>query len=264
MGSNHHFVHSFSFLSILILAFIFALVIYLRAVVSLVFAGKTWPLYRVIIWVLGIICSLGAVSGPIASRAHMDFTAHMLTHLFLGMVAPLLMVLAAPMTLILKTVTVKTGRRLCCFLKSKFIRLIGSPIVASVLNIGGLWVLYCSNLYHVMQENVFLHFLVHMHIFLAGYVFTASIIYIDPAPHRTSFLHRAIVFAAALSGHGILAKYIYVHPPAGVGAEQAKMAGMVMYYGGDVIELVLIIIFCYQWYKSARPVRAVDQSYGGR
>ncbi|PLS08536.1 cytochrome c oxidase assembly protein [Neobacillus cucumis] len=261
MGNSHHFGNNLGAALVLMPPFIFALVFYLGAVVKIVFSGKKWPFYRVIMWVLGVCCALAAVTGPIAERAHMNFTAHMIGHLLLGMLAPLLMVLSAPMTLILKMVSVKFGGRLCLILKSKFVCFISRPMIASFLNIGGLWLLYSSNLYHLMQENSLLHLAVHLHIFLAGYVFTSSIIFFDPAPHRTSFLHRAAVFATALAGHGILAKYIYAHPPAGVPLDQAEMGGMVMYYGGDMIDLVLIIIFCYQWYKEVRPVGAVDQFY---
>jgi len=28
---------------------------------------------------------------------------------------------------------------------------------------------------------------------------------------------------------------------------------MLMYYGGDAVDAVLIAIFCYQWFISARP-----------
>jgi putative membrane protein len=146
-------------------------------------------------------------------------------------------------------------------LRSNFIRFISDPAIASVFNIGGLWLLYCSHLYNVMQEHALVHLVVHFHIFLSGYIFTASIIYFDPTSHQTSFLYRAAVFATAMAGHGILAKYLYAHPPAGVSIEQAESASMLMYYGGDVIELVLIIIFCYQWYKAARPGMNVGQYY---
>jgi putative membrane protein len=247
---------------IVILPFIFALVIYLRAVVKNALSGKKWPIYRVFMLLMGVFCALFAVTGPIAAHAHHHFTAHMLGHLLLGMLAPLLMVLAAPMTLILRTINVRLARRLSLILRSKLLRFASSPIIAFVLNIGGLWLLYSSTLYRDMQNNAPLHVVMHIHIFLAGYLFTSSMIYMDPTPHRTSFLYRAIVFATAFSGHGILAKYIYAHPPAGVPGEQAKAAGMLMYYGGDVVDLVLIIIFCHQWYKSARPVRAVNPSYG--
>jgi putative membrane protein len=267
MFNSQQMVHSHgSWISdfIVLLPFIFALVIYLHAVVKSSLSGKNWPIYRVFMWLMGVFCSLFAVTGPIAIYAHHDFTAHMLGHLLLGMLAPLLMVLAAPMTLILRTVNVRLARRFTLILRSNFFRFASSPMIASILNIGGLWLLYSSTLYREMQNNASLHVLVHIHIFLAGYLFTSSMIYMDPTPHRTSFLYRAIVCATALSGHGILAKYVYAHPPAGVPEEQAKTAGMLMYYGGDVVELVLIIIFCYQWYKSARPVRDEVPSYGGQ
>jgi putative membrane protein len=78
-------------------------------------------------------------------------------------------------------------------------------------------------------------------------------IYIDLTPHRTSFLHRAIVLVIALAGHGILSKFIYIHAPAGVPAEQAELGGMLMYYGGDAIDIVIIFILCWQWYVATRP-----------
>lgn len=267
MFNSQHMVHSHGSLGadfIVMLPFIFALVIYLSAVIKSAHSGKNWPNYRVFMWVIGVFCALAAVTGPIAAHAHHDFTAHMLGHLLLGMLAPLLMVLAAPMTLILRTVNVRMARRLSLILRSKFFRIASSPIFASFLNIGGLWLLYSGTLYQEMQNHAPLHVLVHIHIFLAGYLFTSSMIYMDSTPHRTSFLYRAIVCATALSGHGILAKYVYAHPPVGVPAEQAKTAGMLMYYGGDVVDLVLIIVFFYQWYKAARPVGAVDPSYGGQ
>jgi len=262
---NSHHLHQGDGISgfdlLLVLLLIISLGCYFSAVIKCVHSGKAWPFYRMILWVLGVACIFFAVSGPIAKQAHLDFSAHMLVHLLLGMLAPLLLVLAAPITLTLKTVNVKLGRRLTKVLRSHFVRFISGPITASVLNIGVLWLLYSSSLYRQMHEIALLNVVVHLHIFLAGYVFTSSIIYIDPAPHRTSFLQRAMVFATALAGHGILAKYIYAHPPAGVPAKQAQDAGMLMYYGGDAIDLMLIVIFCFQWYKASRPVKALETYY---
>ncbi|MDR4947587.1 cytochrome c oxidase assembly protein [Neobacillus cucumis] len=243
------------------LPFVLALVIYLAAMIKNFFEGKIWPFYRIVLWVMGIFCVLVTVTGPLAARSHIDFTAHMLAHLLLGMLAPLLMVLAAPMTLLFKTLPVVWARRLAKILRCNYFRFISNPMIASIFNIGGLWLLYCSRLYHVTHEHTLVHMVVHWHIFLSGYIFTASIIYIDPSSHQTSFLSRAGVLVTALSGHGILAKYLYAHPPAGVSTEQGELASMLMYYGGDVIELVSIIILCYQWYKAARPGRSVGQYY---
>lgn len=244
---------------ILTLPFAALLILYITAVIVSCQRQKLWPLYRTAFWILGIFLSIMAVAGPLAAKAHHDFPAHMLGHLLLGMLGPLLMVLGAPITLLFRTLNVRTARRISQLLKSSLIRFLTDPTVAALLNVGGLWVLYTTHLFMVMQQSPLLHIIVHLHVFLAGYLFTVSMIQIDPAPHRTSFAYRAIVLVVALAGHGILAKYIFACPPNGVPAAKAQLGGMMMYYGGDAVDLFLIIIFCHQWYKAARP-RAIVQS----
>ena len=211
---------------------------------------RQWPLYRTAFWTFGVMCAASVVIGPLAAQAHTDFRAHMLGHLLLGMLAPLLIALAAPMTLILRALNVKTARRLSRALKSRPVSILSNPMTASLLNIYGLWVLYLTDLYRMMQQDMFLYTVVHLHVFLAGYLFTSSFIYIDPTPHRLSFTFRAVVFVFALAGHGILSKYIYAHPPRGVPSDQAEAGGMLMYYGGDAIDIIMIFIFCFQWYRA--------------
>ena len=96
-------------------------------------------------------------------------------HLLLGMLAPLLIALSAPMTLLLRTLNVNYARKLSRLLRSHPIRFFSHPIVASILNIGGLWLLYTTNLYTAMHGNLLLHIIVHIHVFIAGYLFTISI-----------------------------------------------------------------------------------------
>ncbi|MCM3598258.1 cytochrome c oxidase assembly protein [Metabacillus idriensis] len=252
MHHSHHVI-GIGLQLLMALPYVMALVLYVAAVLISNRSRRKWPVYRTVFWFIGILCAVAAVSGPLANRAHMDFTAHMLGHLLLGMLAPLLMALAAPMTLFLRTIKVNQARRLTGLLKSGPVRVLSNPVTAALLNVGGLWVLYTTDLYVAMHENILLHAVIHLHVFLAGYLFTVSMIYIDPAPHRTSYVYRAIVLVLALGGHGILSKYIYAHPPNGVPADQAEASGMLMYYGGDVIDIVLIFILCLQWYRAARP-----------
>jgi putative membrane protein len=238
---------------ILLLPFLIALIIYLYAVILSNRRKKQWPFFRLVLWIAGVSCALVATAGPLAAHSHHDFRAHMLGHLLLGMLAPLLMVLASPMTLLLRTLNVKQARYISHILKSDPIRFISNPIVVSLLNVGGLWVLYTTSLYQTMQHNELLHIMVHLHVFLAGYLFTGAFIYLDPQPHRMSFHYRSSVLLIAMACHGILSKYIYAHPPIGVPIVQAKTGGLLMYYGGDAIDLILITILCYQWFKETRP-----------
>ena len=258
MHADHsitHASHGFGNVSQILLAIPFsvALVLYLIAVIVSNRKHKQWPISRIILWAIGVSCAIGAVSGPVAQRAHMEFSFHMLGHLLIGMLAPLLMVLAAPVTLILRALPVTQARWLSRILKSRFMGVVSNPIVAAILNVGGLWVLYTTSLFEAMHQHILLYLFIHIHVFLAGYLFTISMIYIDPAPHRTGFIYRGSVLILALTGHGILSKYIYAYPPAGIPREQAQSGGILMYYGGDLIDLILIVIFCYQWYKAVRP-----------
>lgn len=236
-----------------VLPFIVAILCYILAAILTNRHYKTWPLSRIIYWTLGIIAITTAVIGPLAALSHTNFIAHMTGHLLLGMLGPLLIALAAPMTLLFRSLNVRAARLISSLLKSGPVRFFTDPFVATVLNIGGLWLLYTTGLYTIMHQNSLVFVLVHIHIFLAGYLYTISLIYIDPISHRTSFIYRATMLILSLAAHGILSKYLYANPPEGVPALQAETGSMLMFYGGDIIDAVLIIIFCYQWFKISKP-----------
>lgn len=224
MDHNHIDNASYSFLDFsLILVFVIMVILYIMGVVLSNRKYKEWSPYRTLSWLSGVLCVTLAVVGPVAERAHMDFKMHMLGHLLLGMLGPLLIALSAPMTLLLRTLSVKLARRFTQILKSYPVRIISDPFIASLLNIGGLWVLYTTDLYAQMHGNLYLYVFIHVHVFIAGYLFTVSMIYIDPVAHRTSFLYRSIVLIIALGAHGILSKYLYAHPPKSVPSSQAEM-----------------------------------------
>lgn len=210
---------------------------------------RGWPRRRSIAWVGGVVAAIAAVSGPLAGAAHHSFGAHMVGHLLLGMIAPLLLVLGAPVTLALRTVPVGPARRLSRVLSRPAIRWLTEPAVAAILNVGGLWALYAGGLYAELHHRPVLDLLVHAHVFIAGYLFTQSLVGVDPMPHRRSFPHRAVVLVLAVAGHDILAKFLYAHPPAGVPDVEAARAAMLMYYGGDAVSILLMMLLCARWFR---------------
>lgn len=214
---------------------------------------RQWPAFRFIFWFLGIVLAASALTGPLAQLSHTDFTAHMMGHLLLGMLAPLLLVFGKPMTLLMRTLKVPAARKMSRLLNKKYVQFISNPIVASVLNIGGLFLIYMTDLFTLMHTSLWLYALVHLHVFLAGYLFTISIIYIDITTHRYSFIYRAIVLISALGFHKILSKLIYASPPVGIPKTEGESGALLMYYGGDIVDLGLIIVLCYQWYRVTAP-----------
>ena len=215
---------------------------------------KKWPVIRSVFWILGVSSVFLGMAGPIAERTHTSFKMHMMTHLLLGMLGPLLIALSAPMSLLLRSVPVVWGRILSKMLKSMYARWVTHPIITSVLNVGGLWILYTTDLYNAMHTSELLYILVHVHVFFAGYVFTLSMIYIEITPHRTSFQLRAIVLILAMAAHSILAKWIYANPPVGVEAADAQRGAILMYYGGDAVDLIIVILLCSQYFKGKKRV----------
>ena len=248
---------------------------YAAALLAVRRRAADWPLWRAACWFSGLaaaviglnglsdLIGLGglsgmsdlsgvtSLSGPVAGAGphmmagHHDFTAHMLAHLLLGMAAPLLLVLAAPMTLALRALPTPYARRVSRVLTGRPIRIVAHPVTALILNSGGMWLLYLTGLYRVPGHQ--------LHLLAAGYLFTAAVIGVDPAPHRPGRRTRAAVLFLSLAAHAILAKYLYGHPPAGVLPADGRSAAELMYYGGDLIGVVLVAEFCRQWYTAGRP-----------
>nr|WP_258075332.1 cytochrome c oxidase assembly protein [Rathayibacter sp. AY1E3] len=58
--------------------------------------GRPWPLHRTALLLGGLATAALCFTGPLAEWSHADPRGAMLTHLVLGMLAPLLLVLSAP------------------------------------------------------------------------------------------------------------------------------------------------------------------------
>lgn len=207
-------------------------------------AGRgRWPRHRLVAWYAGLAAATAGLLGPLSGQG--DFAAHTAGHLLLGMVAPLLLVLAAPVTLALRALSVERARLLSAVLRSGPARLLTHPAVAAVLDIGGLWLLYTTDLYALAMREPAVHLAVQAHVLLAGYLFTAAIVGVDPAPDRPGPAVRAAVLVLAAAAHAVLAKHLYAAPPAGTGSGQT--GAMLMYYGGDAVELALAVLLCREW-----------------
>lgn len=213
--------------------------------------SRSWPPHRLLLWTAGVVVGALSIVGPIAEAARDDFVSHAWAHLLGAMIAPILLVLSAPVTLALRGLEATPARRLSRVLRSMPLRLVSHPLVAGALNVGGLWVLYSTPLLEAMHRNALLHLAVHAHLLLVGFLFTAAVIGIDPAPHAPRRPVVAVALVLAMAGHGILAKQLYAAPPASVPLLDAQEGAQLMYYAGAVVETVVVVIFCARWYRVA-------------
>ena len=80
-----------------------AVALYIRGVIILTRRGDKWPVGRTVAFALGISAIDYATSGGLGVYAKFSFEYHMIAHMLLGMVAPIGIVLGAPITLALRT-----------------------------------------------------------------------------------------------------------------------------------------------------------------
>lgn len=192
------------FLGILALS----LALYFRGVAILKRQGDTWPVSRTVFFVIGCVIIEFATSGGLGVYAYFAFSYHMVAHMVLGMVAPIFIILSAPITLALRTLPqgrtpTERGVRgtLITALHSRIVSIWVNPIVALAIFDGSLFVLYLTPLFGGMMLSHTGHFLMDLHFILAGLLFFHVIIGIDPNPKRVPYLARIVLLFAAMAIH---------------------------------------------------------------
>lgn len=187
---------------------VLALALYSRGVLMLKRQGDRWPVSRSVFFVLGCIAIVFATSGGLGVYAHFAFSYHMVAHMVLGMIAPIFIVMSAPITLALRTLPQgrtpeERGIRgtLIAALHSRLVGIWVNPIVALALFDGSLFVLYLTPLFGGMMQSHIGHFAMNLHFLLAGLLFFHVIIGVDPNPKRIPYLARIVLLFAAMAIH---------------------------------------------------------------
>jgi putative membrane protein len=211
---------------------------------------RPWPWWRAASWFAGLAAAGFAVLGPPVGGG---FVGHSVGHLLLGMLAPLLACAAAPVTLLLRGVPVGAARRVSGLLRSAPVVALTHPATVVVLDVGSLWLLYATPLYRLMNGDPVLELAVQAHVFVAGCLLTMTLVGPDPMPHRAPLVVRAVALVAFIAAHGVLTKFLYAHPPAGVIAGEAERGAMLMYYGGDLVDAALLVLLALEWYRRSAP-----------
>ena len=186
--------------------------LYIKGVVILKKRGDSWPVGRTVAFALGVSAMDFATSGGLGVYAKFSFEYHMIAHMVIGMVAPIGLVLGAPITLALRTLPQgrtpdERGIRgmLIAFLHSRYSMLLTNPLTALALFDGSLFVLYFTNLFGNLMQSHVGHLFMNIHFLLAGFLFFHVIIGIDPNPRKIPHLVRIVILFAAMSIHAFFA-----------------------------------------------------------
>lgn len=246
----------------------FAIFFYVAGVWRLRQRGDAWPVYRTVLWILGILLLFYITNGGVNAYEKYLFSVHMTAHMVLTMAIPVLLVPGAPITLALRAIRKRTdGSRgprewIMLAVHSKYFAVLANPLVAAGLFASSLWVFYYTPLFswattdHVGHEWMVIHFLA------VGYLFVQSLIGVDPVPFRPPYPIRLLILLATMafhaffglalmSGTGLLLANWYGAMGWGTSALADQQAGGGIAWSiGEIPTVSLAIVVAFMWARS--------------
>ncbi|WP_189060822.1 cytochrome c oxidase assembly protein [Longimycelium tulufanense] len=256
-------------------------VLYLAGVRRLRRRGDAWPVGRTLAWVAGCATILLATSSGIGRYAPAVFSVHMGGHMLLSMLAPILLVLGAPVTLALRALPpagrdAPPGPRewLLALVHSPVSRVLTHPLVALALFVGSFFGLYFSGLFDVALYQHWAHLAMNAHFLLVGYVFFWPVIGIDPAPRKLPPLGRLGLLLAAMGFHAFFGVALMMSQSVigeafyrGLGLPWATnlladqhLGGGLSWATGEIPVILVVIALAVQWSRTEeRAARRIDR-----
>jgi len=262
-------------------ALLFAAV-YLAGVRRLRRRGDRWPIGRVVAWLLGCLILLLATSSGIGRYMPAMFSMHMIAHMLLSMLVPVLLVLGAPMTLALRALPT-AGRAeppgprewLLAALHSRVSRVLTNPFVATALFIVGFYGLYFGGIFNAVVGSHAAHLAMNLHFLLSGYLFYWVVIGIDPTPRPLPPIAKLGMVFASLPLHAFFG-VVLMGTNSVIGGTfyrslqlpwhtdllgDQRLGGAIAWAAGEVPLVVVLIALFVQWSRSDnRTARRLDRA----
>ena len=259
------------------LACLLGLVAYAAGVVRLHRRGDRWPVGRTIAFVLGLLTVLLVTGTGVGGYGMRLFSVHMLQHMVLSMLSPVLLLMGAPITLALRTLP--GGRRgprgvLLAVVHSRAARVLTSPLVTLPLFLGSLYGLYFTSLFDIAMSTWWGHDWMLGHFIVVGLLFFWPIIAIDPSPRHTAHGLRILELLAATPFHAFfgIAVMMSTHPVVGFFTHTASgwglspsndqnTAGSIAWAFGEVPTALLVTLIAISWARASdREARRTDRN----
>ncbi|MFD9753413.1 cytochrome c oxidase assembly protein [[Kitasatospora] papulosa] len=260
-----------------------ALVLYGYGVARLRGRGDGWPVNRTVFFVLGVLSIALVMCTGLNDYGMVMFSVHMVQHMVISMVSPILLLLGAPVTLALRALPVagrdRTGPRelLLKLLHSRYMKIVTHPVFTIPLFIASLYGLYFTPLFDFLMGSKTGHIAMMVHFLAVGLVFFWPIMGVDPGPHRPGYVMRMLELFAGMPFHAFFGIALmmatqpmvkaYENPPASLGIDalaDQSAAGGIAWAFSEIPSVLVLIALVFQWYRSEqrtakRSDRAADR-----
>lgn len=178
--------------------FLFGLFFYIAGIARLRARGEVWPVRRTVALIASVLLGLYLVNGPLIVYGKFLFSLHMAQHLLLTLLLPLLFVLSAPLTLLVRTVRARgdgsygTREWVLAGTHARTVTFLVHPVVAAtVLSVSIIGFYYTPLLRWAVSDHVG-HMWMIGYFLLVGWLFAQSIARADQIGPARSVRSRAL------------------------------------------------------------------------
>lgn len=257
-----------------------AALFYAGAVVRLRRRGDAWPLGRSLSFGLGLLLVLAMTGTGVGGYGMELLSIHMVQHMTLSMLAPIPLLLGAPITLALRVVhPAGPGRRgarevLLALLHSRCAAVLTSPFVTLPLLVASLYGLYFTPLFADLMGTWWGHGLMLAHFVTVGLLFYFPLLGVDPAPRKPHPVIGMLELMVGMPFHAFfgiavmmstsLITPFFAHPPASWGVNpmtDQNAAGGIAWAFGEIPTLIMLLVMAARWMRSEQRVaRRTDRA----
>ncbi|MFD1722787.1 cytochrome c oxidase assembly protein [Amnibacterium endophyticum] len=254
-----------------------SVVLYLIGVRALHRRGDRWATGRTVAWLLGWSVVVLTTSSGLGRYSSASFSLHMVLHMALNMLGPLLLVLAGPVTLALRALPARRrggadGPRewIAAMLAWQPLHVAYNPLLVFVRFVGAYYVLYFTPIFGEALRYHWAHQVMNLEFLVIGVMFYGLVIGVDapprPIPHvgKLGMVLAAMPFhaffgVAVMTSHEIIAGtfYRYIDAPwmGSLAADQA-VGGGIAWAAGEIPLVIVIVALVSQWAAQDRRAAA--------
>ena len=234
---------------------------------------RVLPPARVACFGLGLLVVAAALMGPLDGMADSRFSAHMLQHVLLILVAAPLFALATPVTALVVSLPASVRRQTTTpLLRSRAARVVLSPTFALCSFVIVLWGSHVPALYDAAVENQALHDLEHLLYLVTAVLFWSAVAGLDIGPprlpHSARLLYLFISMAAmeviglvlSVTKHPLYPAYVHAGPGAELAATRDMHTGGVLMWVSGTIAIPAMVAVLISWLADDERRTAIDQA----
>lgn len=231
--------------------------------------ARPWPWWRTGMFLAGLAAVVLAIESGIGTYDDVLFWDHMIQHLLLIMIAPPLLILGQPFTLLLHASRNPLHTWAKRVMRSRVVSFLTWPpfgLAAYAVTVVGT---HLTGLTGLIVQNPVLHDAEHVVYLVVGYLFFLPLLGQEPIRWRISYPIRILVLVLAMpvdTFTGLVLGYAgpdtYTagpRPPGGPGPVQdVHWAGAAMWIAGDAIMLAFIMLVLLMWSRDDRTSSATS------